>query len=205
MPRRLFDEEGNAIEGIPDEAELKDLQESKNKLTDAEKRISELSEEVNPNYKALRDARKAAEERAEAAEKKLKESGVASGEEKPMTKEEMEAFVDSRAEQVAMNRYRDRQLSQYGEKRTQVEGIFNRLAVGEKLNEDRVDELMDQAAAAAGIQKTQKRDPLRGAMNFTGGPPRLEETKEKDFADSDEGKGLASAMGLSFAKIKPKK
>lgn len=201
MPRVLYDEEGNPVEGIPDEAELKEFKESKTKIDDLNTKIKELEDDVSPDWRVTRQRIKDLEKEKKDWEKRAKDAGH---KEEPVAlpKEDIEGIAEKTTNKVLIKQYVSRALASFGDKRDIVEAYYNKLSAGETLTEESADEFIRAAANAANLGN-RKPDALRRAMAAGGAPPRFEmENGEKDYADSEEGKKLADQMGLNQNRIK---
>lgn len=193
-----YDSDGNAIEGLPDEAELKTLQEQAAAKEEADKKVADLDKKIkeyesDPAYKNLGILRKKAEEAEKERDewkKKLAEA-IPKDEPKQFSEEELDKRMDERAERKFQEKIIERQLNTYGDKKEVVKKVFEKLSSGEQLTEDKITELMETAAKAAGLNPE-----LSGAITFHGGGTPKFDTEEKSHADTPEGQARASAMGL---------
>lgn len=203
MPRQLFDGDGNAVE-VPDENEIKAYQEAQAKVSELDAKIKELEADSDPDWRTARKKMKDLSDERDDWKKKAEKAGV-EVEPKPLPTEDIGRIAEERAEKVYIERYRDRRLAEFGDKREAVGRFFEKLSNGEKLDENKVDELIMAAARTAGVEV--QSNPVNRAMGSSStSAPNFDPTnnKEKDFADSDSGKGLAAAMGLTQAQVKPK-
>lgn len=198
MPRVLYTEQGDAVEGIPDEEEIKSLTEAKSKVEQLEKQLNDAKQEVNPNWREARQKMDTLQSELEIWKKKASEAGVKE-EPKILPKEDYESLAEKKAEQVFLRKYKDRALSQFGEKKAVVESYFNKLSSGEELTEEKVDEYLTAAANAAGLNR---KPSYRAEAGIVTGEPFVERREKEDFSETREGLDLAEAMGLSFPKAK---
>lgn len=82
----------------------------------------------------------------------------------------------------------------------QIDEAFGRIS-GDPKTES---EFQEHAAEAAALVKAKEtKEQFRSALGITGSAPQREE--KKAFSDTDDGKGLASMLGLGIAKVKDDK
>lgn len=203
--RKLYAEDSTEVE-VPDEAELKALQEKATKVEELEKKLKE-AEEFNGAPADLRKRLKELKAESEVAALKLKkfeETGKTLDDKgqvidfKPtLTAEEIEARQISVAHKVMVDVEKQKIFTKIpAEKRELVEKYYNKLTHGEQVNISNLGEYIEAAYNAAGLNI--QVDPIKRAIaNINGKAPSFE-TKRDDFAESDTGKARAAAMGLSF-------
>jgi len=197
MPRTLLDEQGNKFE-VPDETELSALQETAKKAAEYEAKLKEVEQEVNPNWRKTRETLKERESTIEKLQAELEKAGVKSSEQRAMSPEEYTTIAAQQARNVLLEQHKDNVLSQFGNQRSSVEEIYNSLAHGKQLDNQKIEELAGIAARAVGIEA-----PRAGIQrSFAGGgssAPRFSEDVERtNFADTDAGKAAAAAFGIEI-------
>lgn len=181
MPRKITDESGTEVE-VFDVSEVEALK------AEAEKKQKDLEQELNPNWREARQKMKEMEEKL--AKAGIKEPAPA------VDKEEVARIASEQAEKKYMERYRDRVLDQFGEKKDVVKKVFDKLASGEQLTEDAIDRITKEAARAAGVSMEPDKT-LQSRYAVGGGRPSFEEgTKDEGFGATERGKATAAAMGL---------
>lgn len=196
MPRKLFDDQGNEVE-VPTEDEIKALNDSATRVADLEKSVKELEEGAHPDWREVRKTKRALEEErdqwkkaAEVAGHKTEPTGV--------SREDAERIADERAKVALLTNHKESVLRRFGDKREVVEKAFNKLAAGEELSYDKIEEIAGTAARAVGasrdISDTSRSVSSRGtqAPDFGDGKP-----KDDNFADSEAGKATRDVMGLT--------
>ena len=201
MPRELYDADGNAVEGIPDDAELKALQQTASEKAEADKKVGEFEAKMkeiegDPAYKnlgVLREKWKTAEKERDEWKGKAEALG---GEQppKPISQDEVKTAAEAAAEKIYLNKLVERELKQFGDQKDVVKKIFDKLTAGEQLTEEKVEEHLQTAAKAAGLAPTRSSVPTYQG----GGAPKFD-NDDKSFADTDEGKARAKAQGWDFA------
>lgn len=200
MPREVYDADGNAIEGVPDEAELKALKEAAEakaaldtKVTEAQAKLDAY--EKDPAYKNFGLLRKGKEDaEKERDDWKTKYETEHPDKPKDFSQEDVDKRIDEVTEKKFVDRYTNTVLSQFGDKKAVVKVFFDKFAAGETLTEEKIVEYAQAAANAAGLNR--KVNPIHQAIAVHGsGTPEFDE-KEDDFADSEAGKAMAEAMGL---------
>lgn len=203
MPREAYDADGNLIQGLPDEAELKTLQEAAAakaeldaKVAEAQKKLEDY--EKDPAFKNLGILRKKAEEaEKERDEWKTKyETAVPDSQPKYLSSEEAIKIAESVAEKKFLDKTVNNLLNEFGDKKEVVKKFYEKLSQGEELNEEKVKELVQTAANAAGLISQQT--PF--VTYHGGGTPKFD--NEKSYADTAEGEAKAAALGMI---IKPPK
>lgn len=200
MPRELFDSEGKPIE-VPDDAELQALRDAANKTKELEGLLEDAKKDASPDWRSARQKMKELETEANEWKTKAEKAGV-QVEPRPLAIDEIKRIASEEADQTYINRYRERRLNEFGDRKEAVARLFDKLSGGEKLDEAKVDELMGFAARAAGFE-----DPgaqARRAMSFGGGSaPNFSDAQPNgDFADSAKGKDIAGKLGLNIGNDK---
>lgn len=200
MPRELFDNAGKPIE-VPDDAELQSLREAADKAKELEAQLEEARKDASPDWRSARQKMKELETEANEWKSKAEKAGV-QVEPKPLPTDEIRRIASEEADQAYVNRYRERRLGEFGERKEAVSRIFDKLASGEKLNEAKIDEYMGIAARAAGFEDTGSQ--ARRAMSFGGGsaPNFADAQRKSDFADTEKGKQLSGMLGLNIGNDK---
>lgn len=195
MPKIIKDENGNDIE-VFEKAEVEQTR------TALEAKMKELEQEVNPNWREARRKMQELEEQRNLFEKQLKDAGLAKNNDAQIPKEEIERIATRKSEEIYIQRYRDRVLSQFGDKKDDVAKYFDKLANGETLTEDAVDRLAQDAARALGVQVNNGRD-ISSLYGRAGGAPKFEQTSnDEGFGATERGRATAAAMGLIIEKPK---
>src|ERR1700741_5310853 len=161
MPKATL-EDGTQVD-VPSQEELKALQDQAAAATtlqqkvDAERKEWEaekarLEQEVNPNWKALRDKEKDWIAKEADYKKQLETFGGKPPEATPLTREEVEKISDGKARQVAIETHRDALLSKYSEEtRKVVKHYYDKLSAGEEMTLDKVNSIISAAENAAGV------------------------------------------------------
>lgn len=202
MPRTLYDENGNAVEGLPDENELKELLEVKTKLPTLEEQAKKAQEyENDPAYKnfgVLRKSKEQAEKERDEWRKKAEESEP-KDKEKKFTQEEVEKTAAIVAEKKYQEKYLNSIISQHGDKKDVVKAYFDKLSAGEELDEEKIEKFAQQAAELAGVAK--KSDLHQVISRQSGSGPSFDDPGDR-FANSEQGRKNAYDMGLNYAKPK---
>lgn len=197
MPRTLFDDKGNPVE-VPTDDELKSLQEAQTQLSDARSKLAEMEKTLGSSDPSIRGMRQRIKDLEKLTKSAAEPDPAADPAQPPqpaqqqVTPEEIARIADRQY----VNRYRDRVLTKFGDKAETVRKFFDKFANGEELNEDLVDNYMEAAARAAGVINVPNPDQMVTSFRGQGAPQFPDPTARKDFADTDQGKALAGAMGL---------
>lgn len=194
MPKKIKDESGTEIE-VFESSEVEAIK------AEAERKQKELEQELNPNWREARKKIEDLERSNKEKDDKLAKAGVQS-ESTGVNKEEVARIASEQAEATYLERYRERVLNQFGDKKETVQKVFDKLAYGEKLSEDAIDRLAADAARTVGISREPDRD--LAARNVRGGArPEFEPTSEDEgFGATAKGKATAAVMGLKIEKPK---
>jgi len=203
MTRELLDSEGNKVE-VPDDAELKTLQEKADQTDALQGKIKELEEGVNPDWRKVRQEQKALEVRlaeAEAARSALKseaeKQGVRIEEDKKFTADDIGKLAEEKANQVFLSRYRALQVAQFGERAKEVDALVGKLAAGEQLTEESLMSHIQIAARALGLESNNQNNNMNiaGSSGFVPDPKDLGDNRKR-FSETEEGQQLAGSLGL---------
>lgn len=154
----------------------------------AKKKEDELQGDISPNWRETRKKLKEQEDMIEALKKGEKPKS------EPITAEDVGKISEAKANEMYLDRYADRVLTQYGDKGETVKAYFNKLKAGEKLDEGRIDQLMQDAARAVGVVTKPTRPAHQGLHGAA--PQFVEEGKDEGFGASEAGKATAAAMNL---------
>lgn len=211
MPRDLYDAEGNKVEGVLDDAEMKALQDKAKSVEESTATITKLQDdlktiqsEVNPNWQAARIKMKQLEDE-NAKLKELEKTGKTLDEKGQVvdfkgnngpSAEEVARIARESATQATQSAFVENRkklhLQEFGEdKRKVVEHYFNKLSAGETLTEEKVDEYMESARRASGLTT----NPINRANSFSAGKGFTNQN-EPEFTDTEQGKAWADRMGL---------
>ena len=170
--RKVVDEEGNEIE-VPTEEELVAIKvEGEKKVAEAqalfEKEKKELEAQVNPNWKAMRDANEKLKEAVKASGKEIDEQGNII--EKPVgfNKEEIIKTSEEAARKVYLDGQIATQLNKYDNETAKIiKHYFTKLSAGEEITMENVNSFIQQAEATAGLNVVERKDFGRGGVpNF---------------------------------------
>lgn len=187
MPRVIKGEDGQDIEVF----EKTEVEATKSQY---EAKLKEIEQELNPNWREARQKMRDMEKERDEWMEKAKKAGVKE-DASSMTKEEIARIASEKAERLYIDKYKERVLSRFGDKKDAVSKYFEKLANGETLTEEMVDKIADDAARAVGIQR--ERDIREVHSAYTGVAPRFEqELPDQGFGATDRGKATAQAMGL---------
>lgn len=203
MPRTLFDDKGNPVE-VPTDDELRSLQEAQTQLSDARSKLADMEKTLGSSDPSIRGMRQRIKD-LERLTKSAPESDPAADPtqppqqvQPPVTAEEIARIADRQY----VNRYRDRVLAKFGDKAETVRKFFDKFATGEELNEDMVDGYIEAAARAAGVVNIPNPDHMATSFRGHGAPQFPDPSAKQDFAETDQGKAMASAMGLNITPSK---
>lgn len=184
MPRKITDDQGQEIE-VYDKAELEAIQQQ------ADARVKELEQDINPNWKEAR--RRIAEQDQLLKEKdtKLSQFGVKE-EGKTLSEEEIAKIADRQYTE----RYKERVFDTFGDKKDVVKKYYDKLSQGENIKtEADIERIAQEAARTAGVPS--KLDTPRVQYPNRSSRPEFEMGgKEEGFGGSEAGKSTAAAMGL---------
>jgi hypothetical protein len=197
MPRKIQGEDGKEIE-VFEASELEAAKaEAQKKAAEAEAKVKELEQELNPNWREARQKMKDLEEDASKWRKEAERLG-AKPESKNISQEEIDRLAEGKAREVFLSEHKEEVLARFGDKRDIVENRFNKLAQGETLSKAKINELVQEAARAVGINRMP--DPEINAIAAGGGAaPQFQQGTSQDFADTPQGEATAAAMGLVIA------
>lgn len=189
MPRKIEGEDGTEIEVF----EKTELEEAAAKA--AKQKEEELEGSISPNWREARQKMSTLEKERDEWREKAAKAGF-KDESQNVSKEEIAKIASEQAEVKYMERYKERVLSQFGEKKTDVEKYFSKLASGEKLTEDMVDRLAQDAARAVGVRSEPDRS-LMSQFGRQGSRPEFAMPEnDQGFGTTPQGKSTAQAMGL---------
>lgn len=184
MPRKITDDQGQEIE-VYDKAELEAIKQ------EADSKIKELEQEVNPNFREMRQKYEQAIKDKKAADDKLKEFGVKE-EGKTLSEEEIARIADRQYTE----RYKERVFDAFGDKKDVVKKYYEKLSQGENIKtEADIERIAQEAARTAGLPS--KLDTPRVQYPNRSSRPEFDMGgKEEGFGGSEAGKSTAAAMGL---------
>lgn len=203
MPRELTDSEGNKVE-VPDEGELKSLNEKAQQAEELATKIKELEEGANPDWRKVRQEQKELEKKlkdAESARDVLKteaaKQGVKFEEDRKFSADDINKMAEEKANQVFLSRFRALQVSQFGERAKEVDALVGKLSAGEELTEAKLTENIQIAARALGLEsnKPNANMHISGSSGYIPSPKELGDQKQK-FNETPEGQRLAGALGI---------
>ena len=184
MPRKITDDQGQEIE-VYDKAELEAIKQ------EADARVKELEQDINPNWKEAR--RRIAEQDQLLKEKdtKLSQFGVKE-EGKTLSEEEIAKIADRQYTE----RYKERVFDTFGDKKDVVKKYYDKLSQGENIKtEADIERIAQEAARTAGVPS--KLDTPRVQYPNRSSRPEFEMGgKEEGFGSSEAGKRTAVEMGL---------
>jgi hypothetical protein len=188
MPKNLYDEEGNLVENayLPDE--VKELESNKAKYeTEIGEYKSKLSKMENKdyNFKKLRDMTEEEVKKLSAQEMEYK-TRLESIEEKER------GFVEK-----TINSYKDNAFNQYAgedeELKKKIQFHYDRIK-DDATTQEEINTKTEEAYLLA--TKHTRPNPIHQAVNLTGSAPMR--PKSKSYADTDDGRGLAEELGMTF-------
>jgi hypothetical protein len=189
-PQKFKDESGAEVEAYT-QAELDAAK------AESEAKVKALEEEINPNWREARH--KMSEQERLLAEKDRKLAEL--GHKEPvmgLSAEDAAKIAVEKADEVYLGRYRERILSRFGDKKDAIKAYFDKLAAGEKLDEAKIDQYVNDAARAVGVRSEPDRDVM--AQYGRGGASPIFPTApvegQDGFAATQQGKATAAAMGL---------
>lgn len=195
---KLYDEQGNAVEAFTKEEVDAVKVAAETKASDFEKKLKDMEQEVNPNWKKVREELTNAQLKAKEMEERLVKSGVTL--DQPAVSIEV---LRQEAAKVADERYlqaeKSRLMGHYSDaERGVVEKYFSKLTTGENVTVETLSSFMAQAEQLAGVGG-QTLSPAQRALASSGRPPLGSlETDKTDYSESDAGKNLASRLGLKL-------
>lgn len=199
MPEKITREDGtevevylsSEVEELKGQAEkVKDLDEIKTKLAEAEQLLSETTPE---GLKNVRDAYK----RAKAA---LKAQGIETDDQgnpipkvSSISQEEVQRIAQEEAKKLAVQNIFDASIAGYD---TEVQQVirhrYEKLTAGEAVTLQNIQEHISVALSAAGVQS--QRPVIARAPSFSGGEPRMDDPSKKRFSDTEAGKEKAKML-----------
>jgi len=219
--RKLFDSDGNEVD-VPDEEEMKALQEASGKVGILKKSISAIrgkmglkkgqkiieqvdlmTEAANPNFTALRKKLSDKTDELTKATELLKENNVefdGGSKNLNINPEEIEKNATEAGKKAATQTILDNEvskhLSKYDEKqRPVVEKYYKKLINDEEVGLDNVSDFIGQAVKASGIEIDTK------ANTYVDGQPPVFEKSGEDFAETEKGKEMGKRLyGDDFGK-----
>jgi len=219
MVRVLFDNDGNKVE-VPDEKELKELQESTKKVEDIQKEIDAIKEKVgakegqdlgevldqmkedaNPNFTAMRKTLAAKGKELEKATKLLDENKIEFGKKnleidvKKITSDAQEAGAKA-ANKMLIENELNKRLANFDEKQKPVvRKFYDKLVAGEEVTLENLDEFFKQSISASGIEIDS------GGGTYVDGQPPVFAKKDGDFSETERGKEIGKQIfGEDFGK-----
>lgn len=196
MPQTVKNSEGADIEVFTKEELEAEKAEASKKAQEAEDKIKELEQELNPNWREARKKMEILEKERDDWKTKAEGAGV-KPEPTGVSPDEAKRIAEEAAGATYVNRYKDRVLSGFGDKREIVAKYFEKLTAGEQLDEAKIEQFANDAARAAGV--LQQANPLNRAIAAGGGSaPEFREAPKDGFGDSEAGKSTAAAMGLQI-------
>lgn len=207
MPRELLDESGNRVE-VPDEAELKALNDKVASVDALNKEIETLKEGVNPNWKAIRDKETTLEAQIAEAKKErddlikaAQDKGVNLVETPQVTADQINEIAEKRANEVFLRRFRAAEISKYGERAAEVEALVGKFMAGEENNETNITKFISVAARGLGIENNKQ--PIMNIPGTSGFPADKNSGGEAPrYSETEAGKALAKNLGLDENDIK---
>ena len=193
------DQEGTKPEGEEQDDDL-DVSSLKERVEKLEEEKEKLEDQIDPNYRRLRNKAKKADE----LESKLQKNGFEIDEESgeivereqgsgQLTKEEVESLVEQKTTEVTVKKEKRSRLNDIDDSDTReaVEDIYDRLTEGRDIDVDDVDDYMEKAKRAAGVEDVSSSSSGNTIpAGYSGKPPRVSKpNKDKGFgkADTDEG------------------
>lgn len=191
MGRILYNENGEAVEVMSDE-EIAALKESSTKLTEYEQKLKDLEEAANPNWKKARETIDNLKTAIKATGKDVDDDGNII-DNRQMSNEEVARMAREAARSELLNERKKsilRGLPQ--EKREVAEHYFNKLSSGEELDIEKIDRIMADALRIASPG-----EDVSIPTAFNGLPPKVDNERKEDFADTDAGKEISKRLGLT--------
>lgn len=201
---KLYDENGKEVEAfLPDEVATQKKADVDAavaaKTAEFEEERKRLEQEVNPNWKKVREDLAAATKRSQDYEKLMQEKGIKVEGGETVSVEQMRAEAAIAAERALLDSHKRRTLSQYDEKqRPVVERFLEKLTAGEKISLDNIDSYIVQAEQLAGVGGTGMSPAQRAMATNQGRPPAYEANTGEDYADSAGGKALGDKLGIKL-------
>lgn len=196
MPKSITDDQGVVHEVFTQEEVAEAQKLADEKVAALEKEKVDLEQQVNPNWKKARTTIDTLKNSLKSAGKEVDDDGNLIEKTPNISVEEIDQRAEKKAQEVILNNYKNQVLSKYDtERRKVVELTFNKLAAGEELSTERIDEIVKQAEYAHFPPQA----PTRRNMPI-GNPVEITRAEENRFSETDAGKDLAARMGLSFVK-----
>jgi hypothetical protein len=205
MPRTLYDADENEIEVLTEEeiAELKALADKAKELESSkgelEAKIKEIEQNVNPNWK---EARKVIDNLKGALKKQGKDIDDDGNivEKHEFTPEKIAEIAAKKAQEIIVGQHLKKSLQGYDEeKQKSIRGVFDKLSSGEEVNLDNVDTFFQQAVNT--VSPMRPNDPIATAIS-AGSNRGSAGGSKTNFADTEQGKSLASDLGMSLEEPK---
>ncbi len=192
--------EGGSENNEPDQEDELDKETLQQRIDELEKQNEELEDQIDPNYRKLRNKAKKADE----LESKLEENGfeinddgeVVEKEEGSgqLSEDEVESLVERKTQEVNVRREKNSQLRDIEKKfdkdtKESVEDIFDRLTQGRDLDVSEVDDYIEKAKRAVGVEISSSSSSGRDVpAGFSGRGPRTEKpggSSDRDFGAAD--------------------
>ena len=212
--RKLFDKDGQEYE-IPDEEELKKLQEAQKGLEELKgdetfqslsaehgtKNIKELlgklKEGVNPNFPKLRKIISNLSETIKKSGKEIDEDGMVKEVNKNLTPEEVQKMIRQESQKMFIESALGSALNNINDKDSKeiVKRNFEKISDGEEINPQNINQFIKNAVSISGIN--QPVDFLKSTTSIMPGSSSANYSNTKqDYSTTEEGKALASSLGL---------
>jgi vacuolar-type H+-ATPase subunit I/STV1 len=198
MPIKIEDKEGVEHE-IPTKEELDALSEKAKQADELQTKVKELEENVNPRWKEARDKMDSLEKSNKNLREKMETAGIKQ-ETSNASIEDTERIAEAQVRKGILADYKDDMLSNFGDKRSDVESFYNTFASSPnskiETKED-VRKFIQAAGRAAGL--TEEQNPINTMMSHGGqsAPQFKDKTAEKkDWARSTEGESFLRNLGL---------
>ena len=209
------------------EEEIKKMQEENSKLKEENESLKKTTAENTEAIEELKNQIKEKEDKIIDMGEKFKEQGRNFKKLRDMTKEEKELLTDKERELMERQEKLDEDLNAFKkntedfnakQRNSVIDNLVDRISKGDKEVGDQVRANLERlnpeqlSAASTEAELTPfvegaynmlglgKTDALRTAHNH-GGQGGYEERKTDDFSNTDAGKNLANAMGLSQTKV----
>lgn len=198
MPKKVKLEDGSEIE-IPTEEELKGLNEKASKSDELSKKVSELeADSQNRNWSALRKQNEKMKELLKSQSKEIDEEGNIKDFAKTFSQEDVQKMVQESTNKALLEQHINMSIRGLDEnKRKVVLANYGKLSTGEDVNLENVDNFIKSAMSASGISTDANNlsAALGSSAPYSRGVAPAGD-KDKGFAESEAGKGLANSLGI---------
>lgn len=193
MPMNVIGADGDEMQ-VPTPEEFAALQEQVKTVEELQKKVDEMSQDINPNWQQAR-------QRMRMLEDKLAKAGLPEGDQQPPTQpamsvEQIQQTVAQTTRSELLNQHKNQLLQRFDpETRKVVDVYYSKLVAGEEVsNTEQVEKFINDAARI--VSPTQYNSVI-----VSGQPPRYDD-KQPDFSQTDAGKSVAANMGLKIGKVK---